>query len=210
MASNKETSMSREFWDEQFGKEEYRYGTEPNAFLAERALEVLPQGAKVVSFGEGEGRNAVWLARHGFDVTAVEQSAAGIAKMHALAKEYGVEVKAVQSTIDAYEPPEEGFDAVVLVYIHAPPDGRKVIHDRAKQSVKDGGVILLEGFTPEQRLLGRTSGGPPVVEMLFTKDILTQDFDGLTIEYLEAMEVELREGPGHHGPANVIRMIARS
>jgi 2-polyprenyl-3-methyl-5-hydroxy-6-metoxy-1,4-benzoquinol methylase len=201
--------MSKEFWDEQFGREEYRYGTEPNAFLAERARDVLPEGAKIVSFGEGEGRNAVWLARQGFDVTAVEQSRAGIEKMHALAKEHGVEVKAVQCTIDAYEPPAEGFDAVVLIYIHAPPQARPALHDKAKQSLKKGGLVLLEGFTPEQRLLGRESGGPPAIEMLFTEEILRADFEGMDIEYLEPREVELREGPGHQGTANVIRMIAR-
>lgn len=201
--------MSREFWNEQFGKQEYRYGTEPNAFLAERALDVLPEGARVVSYGEGEGRNAVWLARQGFDVTAVEQSREGIKKMLALAKEHGVEVKAVECTIDAYEPPSEGFDAAVLIYIHAPPKERPALHAKARQSLKEGGVILLEGFTPEQRLLGRNSGGPPSVEMLFTEEILRVDFEGMDIEYLEPREVELSEGPGHQGTANVIRMIAR-
>ncbi|MFU8802199.1 MAG: class I SAM-dependent methyltransferase [Bradymonadaceae bacterium] len=201
--------MSKEFWDEQFGKDEYRYGVEPNAFLAERAVDVLEPGARVVCFGEGEGRNAVWLARQGFKVTAVEQSSAGIAKMHALAKHHGVEVEAVQCTIEAFEPPQDGFDGVVLIYIHAPPEARRAIHAKGRESLKDGGVILLEGFTPEQRLLGRESGGPPAIEMLFTEAILREDFGELNIEYLETLEVELSEGAGHEGTANVIRMIAR-
>ncbi len=195
-------------WDEKFAGDEHFYGTVPNAFLAERARATFPPGARVASLGEGEGRNAVWLAEQGFDVTAVEPSTVGLTKLHRLATARGVHVHAVQARAQDFTA-EVPFDGVVLVYLHAPPGEREAIHQRARDLLRPGGVVLLEAFSPEQRLLGRTSGGPRDVDLLFTEERLRADFAGFDLEHLEACEVVLDEGPGHRGPANVVRLIAR-
>lgn len=200
--------MSKEFWNQKFGNEEYLYGTSPNAFVKECVPELLDAGKTIVCLGEGEGRNAVWLASQGYLVTAVEQSDAGIAKIERLASERNVQIETVLSSIEDFVP-SRTFDAVVLTYIHALPGDREAIHAKAVQILNSGGRVFLEGYTPEQRLLGRTSGGPQAIEMLFTREMLAQDFQVLDIEYLEAIETELAEGQGHHGLANVVRLIAR-
>lgn len=201
--------MALAFWDDAFGDETYRYGTAPNAFLAAQARDHIPEGGRVVCFGEGEGRNAVWLAQQGFAVTAVEPSSAGIAKIAALARSRGVSVQLVQATVQDFAPADP-FDAVVLIYLHAPAPARQRIHHRAVQVLRPGGVVILEGFTPEQRQLGRTSGGPPAVELMFTEPLLRADFEGLDIVHLTSLQTELHEGHGHEGVANIVRMIARA
>ncbi len=200
--------MSKEFWNQKFNGDDYLYGTQPNAFVKQRVPTLLTAGQTVVCLGEGEGRNAVWLAAQGYQVTAVEQSEAGIAKIQRLASEHNVKVETVLSSIEDFAP-KQTFDAVVLTYIHALPGDRVRIHATAALVLSAGGRVFLEAYTPEQRLLGRTSGGPQSVEMLFTPELLSQDFQAFDIEYLEALEVELAEGPGHQGLANVVRLIAR-
>lgn len=200
--------MSKEFWNQRYSGEEYRFGTRPNAFLAECISGALAAGKSVVCLGEGEGRNAVWLASQGYRVTAVEQSEVGIEKIQRLADEHGVHVEVVLSGIEEFAP-DKTFDAVVLTYIHAPQGARELIHAKAVDLLSIDGLLLLEGYTPEQRLLGRTSGGPQALEMLFTAEMLTQDFQALEIEYLETLEIELAEGSAHQGVANVIRLLAR-
>lgn len=203
--------MSREFWNEKFGGDEYRYGTEPNAFLKARAVAVFPEGGRVVCLGDGEGRNSVWLATQGYEVVAVDPSEVGLEKTRRLAEDRGVAVETVHGTAQEFARGYDGagFDGVVLIYLHAPLAVRPEIHKVAQGLLAPGGVVLLEGFTPAQRELGRTSGGPGDVAMLFTAEMLREDFDGLSIEELDEVETRLDEGPGHRGVANVVRMIGR-
>lgn len=200
--------MSKEFWDQMYRDGAYRFGTEPNAFLAESVPSRVAAGKRIVCLGEGEGRNAVWLAEQGYQVTAVEQSEVGIEKIQKLAESRGVRVETVLSSIENFAP-EQRFDAVVLIYIHAPAKERELIHAKAVELLDRQGLLILEGYTPEQRLLGRTSGGPQAIEMLFTAEILKQDFQALDVEYVEELVIELAEGAAHRGVANVVRFLGR-
>ena len=196
-------------WDQMYGASEYRYGTAPNAFLSEQAPELLAPGARVLVVGDGEGRNGVWLAQQGFDVTTVDASAKGAAKSKALAAECGVTLDVrvglfPQATADCAP-----FDAVVLTFVHVPPPVRPALHQAAIQALVPGGVVILEGFRPEQRTLGRSSGGPPAVPPMFTEQMLRSDFEGLQISSLTSLTVTLDEGPGHSGLAEVVRLIGR-
>lgn len=196
-------------WDKMYGDSEYRYGTQPNAFVAEQAPQLLTPGAQVLVVGDGEGRNGVWLAKQGFDVTTVDASVKGAAKSKALAAELGVTMDIrvglfPQATADCAP-----FDAVVLTFVHVPPPLRPGMHQAVMQALVPGGLVLLEGFRPEQRTLGRTSGGPPAVPPMFTEEMLRSDFEGLEIESLTSLTVTLDEGPGHSGLAEVLRLIAR-
>lgn len=193
-------------WDQRFGSPGFAYGTEPNAWLAAQACHLRP-GGRVLSLGEGEGRNGVWLASRGHPVVAVDGSAVGLAKAARLAAERGVALDAVVTDLAAYQPPAATFDAIVLVFLHLPPPLRVRVHAVAAAALRPGGLVILEAFTPRQ--LGNASGGPKDPAMLYEPDELRAEFPGVTWEVLREEEVHLAEGPFHQGPARVVRGLGR-
>lgn len=195
------------FWDEKYDVDHYRYGTDPNSFVAASVETYVHAPSQVLVLGSGEGRDAVWLAQKGFEVTAVDASGKGIAKTEELMSDANVLVRTIKSDFANWEPDEGRYEAVVLVYVHMPPELRKETHAKAIRALDEGGYIFLEAFTPEQ--LQHDTGGPKSREMLFTEEIIQHDFAELHPELLEERTVHLDEGPGHSGDAEVIRFIGR-
>ena len=194
------------FWDAMYAGDAYRYGMQPNAFLAAEVHRIAPGGA-VLCVGDGEGRNGVWLAEQGFAVTSLDASQVAQQKTEALAQARGVQLTTRRAMLPKDGLPTAAYDAVVLIYLHLPPDVRPQVHAQVVEALKPGGLILLEGFTTDQ--LQYTSGGPKNEAMLFTRDRLRADFAALTLDHLDALETDLDEGPGHQGRASVIRLIGR-
>jgi cyclopropane fatty-acyl-phospholipid synthase-like methyltransferase len=197
--------MDPHFWNQRYGDDHFAYGTAPNDYL-QRRVGALPAGGHVLLLGEGEGRNGVWLAEHGFAVTLVDQSRAGLDKAQRLAAERGVSVETIEADLTAWQWPEAAYDAVVAIFLHLPPEHRGDVHRRMVHALKPGGRLLLEGFRKEQ--LEYSSGGPPVAEMLFQRSDLEVDFAGAEIRELEEEVRELDEGPYHQGPGALIHLIA--
>jgi SAM-dependent methyltransferase len=194
------------FWDQNFSVAGFKYGTAPNAFLVEQAHRLRP-GADVLVPGDGEGRNGVWLAQQGHRVTAMDGSRIGLQKAQRLADERGVALTTVHGDLADWAPAPASCDAVVLTFVHLPPSLRLSAHRRLVAGLRPGGLLLIEGFHPEQ--LRHTSGGPKDPAMLFTPELLRADV-GEWVEELMAWqgEVTLHEGPGHQGLAHVTRFIA--
>ncbi len=192
-------------WDERFSAEEYVYGTKPNAFLEEQ-LPLLNLGA-ILFACEGEGRNAVFAASLGWNVSAFDGSKEGQKKANKLAEQNGVTIDYRIGDATEIEYPSESFDCIVFIYAHFPADIRTFIHQRALQWLKVGGTVLLEAFNPEQ--IPRTSGGPKDITMLYTPEILMHDFADVDDIAISIETVHLDEGPLHQGKAEVIRMIAK-
>ncbi len=188
-----------------YAGDDYRYGLTPNAWVVSSEAR-LPRGARVLSIGDGEGRNGVWLAERGHHVTTIDASARGAEKARALAAQRGVDIDA-RSGHFPDDIDDTGFDAVVMIYVHTTPDTRAALHAAAVQRLERGGAIILEAFTPEQ--LAFSSGGPRNPAMLYTAEQIASDFAHLEVDALEACQVELDEGPGHRGPAAVVRAFAR-
>ncbi len=188
-------------WDQRYSTEEFVYGREANSFLA-KSLEPLKPG-KILLPGEGEGRNAVYAAGRGWKVDAFDQSSVGAEKAGRLAREKGVQINYKACGLEEYPFKKGIYDVVGLVYFHAPGPVRKLLHQKVLEALKPGGLVILEGFHSSQ--LGRDSGGPPSLELLFTKDLLLEDFGSLEVDLLGEIEVNLNEGLFHSGLAKLIR-----
>ncbi len=197
---------STNFWDTRFGQEEFVYGREPNAFLAEHHL-VFPKGARVLSLGEGEGRNAVFLARQGYDVTALDSSEAGMRKLSTLASQGGVLVSQRLEDMSRADLGVSRWNGIVNIFAHLPFAERQELYVKIRAALKGGGVFLSECFSPRQ--LDYESGGPRDANLLIELDELLKAFEGFEILLAEETGVTLDEGPFHQGPASVIRFVAR-
>lgn len=196
----------KEFWNERYGQSEYAYGTEPNVFFKEQ-LEQLTQEDTILFPAEGEGRNAVYAATKGLEVTAFDMSEEAKNKALQLAGINKVEINYQTGTLEHLHLSENSFNAVVLVFAHFPTHLRASYHKQFIQLLKPGGLIILEGFSKEQ--VKHTSGGPKNPEMLFSLKEIENDFDVLETMLLEERVVELDEGLYHNGSASVIRFIGK-
>ncbi|MCB9276925.1 MAG: class I SAM-dependent methyltransferase [Lewinellaceae bacterium] len=194
------------FWNERYSETQYVYGKAPNAFFREHAGKLKPGRALFPM--EGEGRNAVYAAGLGWQVSCFDYSDAGRNKALALAREAGVAIDYQVSDLRDY--PFASRPAVGLVglfFAHQPPGERLFLHQSCVESLEPGGLLILEAFAKGQ--LGYQSGGPRREDMLFSSEELRADFSGLQILLLEEMETTLSEGPYHVGPARVIRLIGK-
>jgi 2-polyprenyl-3-methyl-5-hydroxy-6-metoxy-1,4-benzoquinol methylase len=197
--------MDKSFWDSRYAEEGFAYGVSPNVFLTSFA-ENFKAGNKVLVIGDGEGRNGVWLAEQGCSVVSVDSSLVGVEKAQKLASEKGVEIEAVCADLNEWDWPESTFDFVVIIYVHFPPGVRELLHQKVIATLKPGGQLIMESFTPEQ--LNYSSGGPPVLEMLYTAEMMESDFKLLETRHLEECVTELNEGKYHCGEGAVVRLVA--
>jgi SAM-dependent methyltransferase len=193
-------------WDERYATDEYVYGTQPNDFVRDHVTS-LPPGGRVLCLADGEGRNGVFLAQQGMNVTSVDQSSVGLAKASALAEQRGVSISTAVADLVWYDLGTEQWDAIVSVFCHLPPDLRRSVHQRVVQALRPGGVFLLEAYTPQQ-LTFRT-GGPPTVELLMTSSSLTEELEGLDMLLNHEITRDIHEGRLHDGPSAVVQVLAR-
>jgi len=191
-------------WDERYNTAEYVYGTDPNAFLA-NVVDEMPKG-RTLCIAEGEGRNAVFLAEQGHDVVAVDASAIGLAKAQRLASERGVAIETVVADLADFAIAAHGWDAVVSIFAHVPPDIRKPLHRKIVQGLRSGGMLVLEAYTPEQIKLG--TGGPPVPELTMNLDSLREELDGLVFQHALELARDVIEGRFHTGKGAVVQVVA--
>ena len=111
-------------WDQRYSEEEFAYGTAPNDFLRDEYSRI-PAGGRVLCLAEGEGRNAVFLAKQGYAVTAVDLSPVGLEKAQNLAFENGVEISIKVVDLAEFELGHEVWDGIVSIAAHVPPNVRK-------------------------------------------------------------------------------------
>jgi SAM-dependent methyltransferase len=195
-------------WNQRFEKEAYIFGTEPNAWLREQAS-VWQPGQRVLCVADGEGRNSVWLASQGLVVDAFDVASVGVAKARKLAAEKGVSVNYSVSDCDAYPWPLQAFDGVAAIFVQfADPAMRARLFANIRRSLKPGGILVLQGYTPKQ--LDYKTGGPPQLSHLYTEAMLREAFDAdFELIILREYEAELTEGDSHSGRSALIGMIAR-
>lgn len=190
-------------WDERYSEPGFAYGTEPNEFLVS-VVEKIPRG-KVLSLAEGEGRNAVYLASLGCQVTGVDGSEVGLQKAVELATERGVAIDTLQADLSEYVIEAGHWDAIIACYCHVPSALRVSLHQAALRGLKTGGVFVLEAFSKAQLSYG--TGGPQSLDMLMDVDELKQELAGLQFVHAVKIEREVREGSGHTGLASVVQIM---
>jgi SAM-dependent methyltransferase len=191
-------------WDQRFSEPGYAYGTEANDFLVSVA-DRIPRG-KVLCLAEGEGRNAVYLAGLGYEVTAVDASSVGLEKAGSLARDRGVSIETVTADLADYPIEATAWHGIVSIYCHLPPVTRAALHERCLRGLVPGGVFVLEAFTPRQLELG--TGGPKSRELLMELDFIRQELPGLRLEIGREIEREVVEGKYHRGNAAVVQILA--
>jgi len=191
------------FWNERYSEKEYVYGEDPNVFFAEQLSPLKP--GTIILPCEGEGRNAVYAASQEWDVKAFDSSEAGKIKALQLAGKKEVLIDYVIDDATTVTYPESSSDVVAFIYAHFPPSIRKQIHQKAINWLKPGGKIILEAFHPDQ--LQNNSGGPKELSLLYTEEMIKEDFKEMQIFFLQSLTTELNEGKYHEGRANIIRFI---
>ncbi len=191
-------------WDERYSAEAYAYGTQPNAFLEEN-VNHIPKG-KVLSLAEGEGRNAVFLAKRGYSVTAVDASIVGLNKARKLAEENGVAVDFIHADLADFDLGENRWDGIVSIFCPLPSSLRKQLYKKVEAGLKPKGVFLLEAYTPEQLKYG--TGGGNSADAMQSKESLSLELAGLKFKHLVELEREVIEGIYHTGLGAVVQAIA--
>jgi SAM-dependent methyltransferase len=206
-------TMQEAHWSARYREvgDDYLFGIEPNHFLARRA-ELFLEGRTALAIADGEGRNSVWLAEQGLEVSAVEISAVAVAKAHKLSAARGVAVNFEIGDILAPDWPPAAmsnhFDWVVGIFIQfVGPLDRQRQFAAMKAVTRPGGRILLQGYTPKQ--LEYRTGGPSEVANLYTPELLRAEFSDWTIEELVEYEDDIKEGSRHCGKSALIGMVAR-
>ncbi|MCF8224928.1 MAG: class I SAM-dependent methyltransferase [Bacteroidales bacterium] len=194
----------QQFWDQRYSIRNYVYGKDPNDFFKSVITNLAP--GKILLPGEGEGRNAVYASRLGWNVTAFDVSTEGKNKALKLAEIAGVTINyEVNSYLD-FIAEDHSFDMIGLFYTHQPPLMRHAFHKKLIRMLNPGGLIILEGF--EKKQIEKTSGGPGNIDLLFNEENLYHDFMELEIEKLETVTRELKEGKLHNGDAVTVQLIA--
>jgi SAM-dependent methyltransferase len=194
-------------WNRRYAGADYLFGTAPNDWLREHAG-VWKPGDRVLSVADGEGRNSVWLASRGLQVDAFDISDVGVAKARRLAAEHGVSVNFAVADGDGYAWPVAACDGVVAIFIQfADPALRERLFARMVKSLKPGGFLVLQGYTPRQ--LEFRTGGPSQPSHLYTESLLRSAFAGLDILHLRDFEAEVAEGQGHRGRSALMGLVAR-
>jgi len=194
----------RAFWDERYAAEDFAYGTEPNDFLRQHCGAIRP-GGKVLCLADGEGRNGVWLATQGFDVTSVDVSERGLEKARSLAQRCGVAIRTVAADVTAFEL-GQGWDGIVSIFLHLPAAVRERLHQRCMAALAPTGVFLYEAYGHEQ--LRFNTGGPREPRLLPQLEEVLAELQDHRIQHQFAGTRLVQEGPLHHGEGYVIQVVA--
>lgn len=193
-------------WDERYSEEEYAYGAEPNDFL--KAVIRETSSGVALCLAEGQGRNAVYLARLGFQVTAMDLSEVGLRRATELARVRGVSIRTEKGDMSTYPIPAESCDLIVSIFGHAMPEIRTRILREAMKGLRKGGLLVLEGYSKEQ--LPNPTGGPKIPEMLYSVEELREDIGPeAELLLLQRASREIHEGRYHNGMSEVVQLLAR-
>jgi len=197
----------RETWNARFDRDDYIFGTAPNAFLASQRPRLVA-GQRALCVADGEGRNSVWLAQQGLVVSAFDIAPRGVLKARTLAARCGVSVDFHVASVEQWNWTPDDFDVVAAIFVQfAPPPLRERMFAGMLRTLKPGGWLLLQGYTPRQ--LDYRTGGPPLADHLYTAPLLHEAFAAHEIVELREHDAVLAEGTQHAGLSALIDCVVR-
>ena len=196
-------------WDERYNEVEYVFGTEPNDFLRDEFRKIT-SGGRVLCLAEGEGRNAVFLAQQGYQVTATDMSEVGLNKALKLARDRGVDIITQVADLADYEFGEAKWDGIVAIWAHLPTAVRQYVYAQIAPALKPNGVFILEAYT-EQQLTMDAVGGPPATQKERFGSLAVLRAELAELEEITGIEKQrmISEGKRHQGLSAVVQFIAK-
>ncbi len=194
-------------WDERYAQPGFFFGEAPNAFLKSQQP-LLKAGMSALAVADGEGRNGVWLAEQGLCVHSVDASKVALQKSREFAARRGVSMEWEEADLIEWNWPDAAYDLVVAIFIQfASPEGRSKQFAGIRKSLKSGGLLIMQGYTPRQIEYG--TGGPPHAENMYTERLLRDAFGDWETLLLQESDDVIEEGPGHSGMSALIDLVAR-
>ena len=184
--------MDQTAWDERYAGPELVWGAGPNRFVTEELAALEP--GRALDLGTGEGRNAIWLAARGWQVTGVDFSAVGLARAAELARRRGVEANWVKADLLSYQPSPAGYDLVLIAYIQLPADELARLVRTAATALAPGGTLLAVGHDRDN--LDRGYAGPQHPQVLWTAASVAAALDGLTVQRAEQVRRHVQTAEG--------------
>ncbi|MFF5216764.1 class I SAM-dependent methyltransferase [Micromonospora sp. NPDC000442] len=174
--------MDSDAWDERYASApELVWTAEPNRFVVEEVAGLSP--GRAIDLAAGEGRNAVWLAQQGWEVTAVDFSAVAVERGRELARQRDVNVDWQVADVTEYKPPADGFDLVLIAYLHLPAAEIATVLSHARDAVRAGGRVLVVGH--DLANLSGGTGGPRDPDVLLAPEAVVKELPGLRIRRAE-------------------------
>ena len=197
-------------WNDRYSTDEFAYGEQPNNYLKEQLVQL--ETGTILFPAEGEGRNAVFAAKLGWEVSAFDISIEGKNKALQLAENNNVSIDYQVGELQELDYKAEQFDAIALIYAHFPSAIKSSYHKTLSNYLRKGGLLIFEAFSKQHLdYLAKNEkvGGPKEIDMLFSIEEIRADFENYEIIVLEEKEIELNEGLFHNGLGSVIRFVGR-
>lgn len=197
-------------WNDRYSTDEFAYGEQPNNYLKEQLVQL--ETGTILFPAEGEGRNAVFAAKLGWEVSAFDISIEGKNKALQLAENNNVSIDYQVGELQELDYKAEQFDAIALIYAHFPSAIKSTYHKTLSNYLRKGGLLIFEAFSKQHLdYLAKNEkvGGPKEIDMLFSIEEIRADFENYEIIVLEEKEIELNEGLFHNGLGSVIRFVGR-
>jgi len=198
--------MDKEDWNRRYAAQEIEPDAEPAGFLAKEFSETEPRG-RALDLACGQGRNAVWLAERGWDVTAVDYAEVAISHARQLAAARGVRVEWIEADVATYVPPPASFQLVVIAYLQVPAAHRRKVLAHAATALAPGGTLFMVGHA---RLnLNQGTGGPKNPDVLWEPSEIERELAGLGLA-VQRVEHASRSEETPEGVKTAIDTVARA
>lgn len=192
-------------WNDRYGGGEHIFGKEPNEYFQKKINTLTP--GSILLPGDGEGRNGVYVAGKGWDVTSADFSEIALERAKEFASERNVKLNFQFINLITEELPQNKYDVVGVSFLHFNGENKGIVYRKLSETIKVGGYLILECFSTEQIKLN--SGGPRKKDSLFSVKELKDYFEGFEFIEAEDIKIQLHEGKGHQGDAYVVRIFAR-
>ncbi len=196
----------QKIWNDRYGGSEHLFGLKPNEYFKSK-IDTLNNVGKLFLPGDGEGRNGVYAAQNGWNVTSADFSKVAIQRAKKFADLKNVELNILFLNLITEELPKNSFDLLGISFLHFNDINKKIVHSKLSNSLKVGGHIILECFSEDQIKIH--SGGPRKKNSLYSKEELKEYYNNYEFIELKEMKTELNESDAHRGDAYVVRMFAR-